>query len=84
MTGELFVIEDWWYPEQQTPGSTSLARYRCPACGYERLICSPTHRIDKGGTVTPSAVCAFPGCTFHKYIVLKGWPTPPMVDEDGS
>jgi hypothetical protein len=32
------------------------------------------HKIAADGTVSPSFVCPHPGCGFHEFIVLSGWP----------
>lgn len=31
------------------------------------------HEIAVDGTVTPSAVCPEPNCTFHEHVVLQDW-----------
>ena len=35
------------------------------------------HIIAIDGTVTPSVVCPWEGCTFHEWVVLDGWSEPP-------
>lgn len=31
------------------------------------------HEIADDGTVTPSLVCPYEGCTWHEFVKLEGW-----------
>ncbi len=61
------------------PGTWSVTRdtdgncfvwFACPTCGKKAIL---DHDIDADGTVTPSVVCPFEGCTFHEFVELEGW-----------
>jgi hypothetical protein len=43
----------------------------CPKCGQNATL--HDHEIASDGTVRPSVVCPYPGCTFHERIKLIGW-----------
>lgn len=53
---------------------------RCPQCerglsivrDYENPM--GTHHVAVDGIVAPSVVCTHPGCTWHVFIRLEGWP----------
>ena len=46
------------------------AKIACPNCGYKAFL---DHDIAEDGTVNPSVVCPFNGCSFHQWIILEGW-----------
>lgn len=46
------------------------ATFVCPN-GHQSSISK--HTIADDGTVKPSVVCAYEGCTFHEHIKLVGW-----------
>ncbi|HEY1956668.1 MAG TPA: hypothetical protein VGH28_13705 [Polyangiaceae bacterium] len=66
-------------PEQDPKGhwqkmfGDDLALVTC-ANGHELRLSGRVHRVAPDGTVTPSDVCTVPGCTFHEFIRLEGWP----------
>ena len=43
----------------------------CPVCF--RSFSLSKHGIGDDGTVTPSVVCPFAGCSFHDQVRLQGW-----------
>ena len=45
----------------------------CPGCG--RYYGMAAHKIADDGTVHPSVVCTYDGCSFHDFIRLDGWPS---------
>ena len=51
-------------------GGIRKANFVCPN-GHMSSITK--HIIAEDGTVSPSVVCAYEGCTFHEYIKLVGW-----------
>lgn len=44
---------------------------RCPECGQPAGLFD--HEIKEDGTVHPSVVCPYDGCSFHDYVRLEGW-----------
>lgn len=67
-------IFDYWAEYMATRGkpNTYWAELCCPGCGRVALLGS-NHVVTAGGVVTPSNVCPFPPCTFHKMIALDDW-----------
>lgn len=51
--------------------SQRSASVACPDCG--RTASLSGHDIADDGTVTPSVVCPYEGCSFHDYVKLEGW-----------
>ena len=47
------------------------ANVSCPGCG--KIASLIDHSIAQDGTVTPSLVCPYEGCTFHDWVKLEGW-----------
>lgn len=52
-------------------GGRRSASVGCPECG--QLAHLDDHIISKDGTVTPSLVCPYEGCSFHAFVRLEGW-----------
>lgn len=50
---------------------TPAVGYTCPN-GHAGSLSD--HDIAENGMVAPSVVCPAPGCGFHEYIQLEGWP----------
>ncbi len=45
-------------------------------CGRgHALALVDNHRIQRGGMVRPSVACPLPGCGWHVFARLEGWPT---------
>lgn len=68
----------YWYPKSEglTDGVFVCITIFCPGCGKEGTLSKHVHKIADDGTVTPSDVCPFPPCTFHRWIKLEGWVGP--------
>lgn len=41
--------------------------------GHELRLTPNIHTVAADGTVQPSWVCTYPGCSFHVFIKLEGW-----------
>lgn len=48
------------------------ANITCGGCGRGIALCN--HTIAADGTVSPSVVCPHPGCGWHVFLRLDGWP----------
>jgi hypothetical protein len=59
-----------WHGGRKSDG-TRTATLQCPGCG--KVASMSQHTIEPDGTVSPSAVCPYEGCTFHQWIRLEGW-----------
>jgi hypothetical protein len=59
-----------WHGGRKDDG-TRTATIQCPLCG--QVASMSQHTIEADGTVNPSAVCPYSGCTFHEWIRLEGW-----------
>lgn len=62
----------WKHPVFPGPVHHDTAGLQCPTCG--RLFCLANHAIAADGSVSPSVVCPHPGCSFHEFVRLLGWP----------
>jgi hypothetical protein len=47
------------------------ANVSCPKCG--QIASLSQHTIEADGTVKPSLVCPYDGCSFHDHVKLKDW-----------
>ena len=47
------------------------AMVACPGCG--QLASLSEHAIAADGTVSPSLICPYDGCSFHEWVRLEGW-----------
>lgn len=55
--------------------------FKCPLCKMQAVLARPPvevlkdegHQVLSGGQVSPSVVCANPGCTFHEMVELEGF-----------
>jgi hypothetical protein len=70
------IVEYWAEYRAKHPAiGAHWAETCCPDCGRVALLGS-NHVVTAGGVVTPSDICPFPPCTFHKTIALDDWDRP--------
>lgn len=56
-------------------GATDLIQTAIMSCdkGHVGTASPAIHRIADDGTLSPSWVCPFEGCTWHEFAVLEDW-----------
>lgn len=47
--------------------------FHCPQCLHVFRFGKNVHSIAPDGTVTPSVVCPWRGCSFHEFVKLTEW-----------
>ena len=53
----------WWK-------TGNLLSVKCPDCGGVGIL---SHEVNSEGVVSPSLVCPYDGCSFHRFVKLEGW-----------
>ncbi len=67
-----------WSPFVYGPERRQGAVVVCPDCGGGMSVgggnvFGSSHAIAGDGTVTPSVVCPYAGCSWHVFVRLEGW-----------
>lgn len=65
-------LADWVLPEAESD-SDVLVYVTCPVCKNPGVLRSYRHGIDTHGVVSPSYVCPYKPCPFHRFVTLVGW-----------
>jgi hypothetical protein len=65
----------WDYAKRirpKPPWDKDLALATCRN-GHTLRISGNVHSVAPDGTLSPSYVCTYPGCSFHEWVRLVGW-----------
>lgn len=75
--GTYHRVREYWDDHFAPRGKVNpfWAEVCCPGCGIVGLVGS-NHTVADDGIVSPSDVCPFPPCTFHRHIALDDWNRP--------
>lgn len=59
--------------EAKEPLSWGVMNVLCFTCPKGHTSMLTEHAVDKNGNLSPSVVCAWPGCDYHEMVTLGGW-----------